>query len=144
MPAARFTRPQARYLDGVATVQPNVRPRLRTERRQTKRRRRFGRYAAVLAYLAALGLVVALSAPVLFSRSSGAQQASTAALPARPANLPSFIPGWAWEMSAWHETKGSERGRRPHGAPHPLPKWYWAWHAWRTQVQRHTGSALGS
>jgi len=121
----------------VATVQPNVRPRLRTERRH-----RSGRYAAVAAYLAALGLVVALSAPVLFTRgSSGAQQASADALPARPPKLPAFIPGWAWEMNAWHETKGSERGPRPHGAPNPLPKWYWAWHAWRTQVQHRSVSS---
>jgi hypothetical protein len=94
----------------------------------------------VLAYLAALGLVVALSAPVLFTRSSSdANRESASALPARPAEVPSFIPGWAWEMNAWHETKGSERGRRPSGAPNPLPEWYWTWHAWRTQVERRPG-----
>lgn len=89
------------------------------------------------AYLAALGLMVALSNPVLFDRgSSGARQAPAVAALARPANLPAVIPAWAWKMNAWHETKGSERGRRPHDAPHPLPDWYWTWHAWRIQIQR--------
>jgi hypothetical protein len=115
----------------VATVHPNLHPRRRAARRHHP-----GRYAAVLAYLAALGLVVALSAPVLFTRGASGREGAAGALPARPAQLPSFIPGWAWEMNAWHETRGSERGPRPHGAPNPLPAWYWTWHAWRIQVER--------
>ena len=55
-------------------------------------------------------------------------------LPARPASAPAAIPGWAWEMHAWHATRPADRGRRPRGAPQRLPEWYWEWRAWRIAV----------
>jgi hypothetical protein len=117
----------------VAAAQPYLRPR-----RKARRRSHAGRYAAALAYVAALGLVFFLASPAY--RANDSVDRAAAALPARPAHLPAFIPSWAWEMSAWHATSGSERGRRPHGAPHPLPAWYWKWHAWRMQVTRHAAA----
>ena len=117
----------------VAAAQPYPRPRLKARRRSHA-----GRYAAALAYLAALGLVFYLAAPAY--RDPAGDRGAAASLAARPANLPAFIPSWAWKMSAWHAASGSERGRRPHGAPHPLPGWYWTWHAWRMQVERHAAA----
>ena len=123
-----FDRASARYLEPVATAQPQARaPR-------TRRTWRVGRYAALLAYLSAAALVLLLAAPAYRDRPSGAVKAA-APPPARPAHLPAFIPSWAWKLSAWHATAGSARGRRPHGAPHPLPRWYWTWHAWRMKIQ---------
>jgi len=116
----------------VATAQPHVRAHPRSRRAS-----HVGRYAALLAYLAAAGLVFLLVSPAYRDRvPSGAAPAAALPLPARPAHLPAFIPSWAWKLNAWHATKGSERGRRPHGAPHPLPAWYWTWHAWRMKAQR--------
>ena len=120
----------------MATVQPHARVRP-----GTRHASHVERYAAVFAYVAALALVVVLSAPAFLSRGpSSAEQAAAVAVPARPADLPAFIPSWAWKISAWHDTKGSERGRRPRGAPHPLPRWYWTWHAWRVQIRHASGS----
>jgi hypothetical protein len=119
----------------VAAAQPYPRPRLKARRRSHA-----GRYAAALAYLAALGLVFFLAAPAYRDRGPAVDRGAAAPLPARPAHLPAVIPSWAWKLSAWHATSGSERGRRPHGAPHPLPGWYWTWHAWRMQVERHAAA----
>jgi hypothetical protein len=55
-------------------------------------------------------------------------------LPARPASIPAHVPGWAWEMQAWHAQRPIDRGRRPRGAPQRLPEWYWEWRAWRAAV----------
>lgn len=95
-----------------------------------------GRYLALAAYLGALVLTYLLVVPPLSREGSVDRARSEAAAIARPDGIPASVPSWAWQMNAWHETRGSERGRRPHGAPNPLPKWYWKWHAWRVQVQR--------
>lgn len=57
-----------------------------------------------------------------------------AAAPVRPANVPSRIPPWAWELLDWELTVPALRPPRPSSAPSELPEWYADWRDWRTAV----------
>lgn len=98
------------------------------------------RLLALVAVAALLGALYVAISPVLpddllpWTSESAPVLSDPQPLPPRPVSAPALVPGWAWEMHAWHSTPGPERDARPAGAPERLPAWYWEWRAWRTAL----------
>ena len=96
------------------------------------------RLLVVTAYVGVLALVYLIVSPVLPETARFWDHRAPATAPAppqpvRPANAPTRIPAWAWELHAWHLTPAAERGERP-DAPARLPAWYWEWRTWRLEL----------
>jgi len=53
----------------------------------------------------------------------------------RPADAPTAIPAWAWQLLRWQQAGRS--GTKP-ATPRPLPRWYWHWASWEAQPYRLT------
>jgi hypothetical protein len=53
----------------------------------------------------------------------------------RPADAPTAIPAWAWQLLRWQ--RAGRSGTKP-ATPRPLPRWYWHWASWEAQPYRVT------